>query len=88
MNTEHALPALGDWMGDHYKSSDESNVAGWLHSPEGAAQRRQSLMMVTEGSLVAPPTYPAGDVSDVRELMSLREAADHLRPLGSQRLER
>ena len=30
MNTEHALPALGDWKGDHYKSSDESNVAGWL----------------------------------------------------------
>jgi hypothetical protein len=30
MNTEHALPALGDWTGDHYKSSDESNVAGWL----------------------------------------------------------
>jgi hypothetical protein len=30
MNTEHALPALGDWTGDEYKSSDESNVAGWL----------------------------------------------------------
>ena len=30
MNTEHALPALGDWTGDHYKSSDESNTAGWL----------------------------------------------------------
>jgi hypothetical protein len=30
MNTEHALPALGDWTGDHYKSSDESNAAGWL----------------------------------------------------------
>jgi len=30
MNTEHALPALGDWRGDHYKSSDESNAAGWL----------------------------------------------------------
>jgi hypothetical protein len=30
MNTEHALPALGDWTGDHYKSSDEANAAGWL----------------------------------------------------------
>jgi len=30
MNTEHALPALGDWFGDHYKSSDEANTAGWL----------------------------------------------------------
>jgi hypothetical protein len=30
MNTEHALPELGDWRGDHFKSSDESNVCGWL----------------------------------------------------------
>jgi hypothetical protein len=30
MNTEHALPEMGDWKGDHYKSSDEANVAGWL----------------------------------------------------------
>ncbi|MCX6902621.1 MAG: hypothetical protein NTW03_03925, partial [Verrucomicrobia bacterium] len=30
MNTEHALPQMGDWRGDHFKSSDEANVAGWL----------------------------------------------------------
>jgi hypothetical protein len=30
MNTEHALPDLGDWTGDHFKSSDESNATGWL----------------------------------------------------------
>lgn len=30
LNTEHALPELGDWRGDHFKSSDESNAAGWL----------------------------------------------------------
>jgi hypothetical protein len=30
MLTEHALPHMGDWRGDHYKSSDESNAAGWL----------------------------------------------------------
>jgi hypothetical protein len=30
MNTEHALPEMGDWRGDHFKSSDESNCAGWL----------------------------------------------------------
>ncbi|MBT5533602.1 hypothetical protein HOK31_11115, partial [Candidatus Poribacteria bacterium] len=29
MITEHAL-TLGEWRGDHYKSSDEANVAGWL----------------------------------------------------------
>lgn len=30
MLTEHALPELGDWRGDHFKSSDEANAAGWL----------------------------------------------------------
>jgi hypothetical protein len=30
MNTEHALPNVDDWRGDHFKSSDESNCAGWL----------------------------------------------------------
>lgn len=30
MNTEHALPQMGDWRGDHYKSSDEANACGWL----------------------------------------------------------
>ena len=32
LNTEHALPEMGDWRGDHFKSSDESNSAGWLRS--------------------------------------------------------
>lgn len=30
MFTEHPLPDLGDWRGDHYKSSDESNSSYWL----------------------------------------------------------
>jgi hypothetical protein len=30
MMTEHALPSFGDFRGDHYKSSDEANSAGWL----------------------------------------------------------
>jgi hypothetical protein len=30
LNTEHALPEMGDWRGDHFKSSDEANAAGWL----------------------------------------------------------
>ena len=30
MNTEHALPQMGDWRGDHFKTSDESNACGWL----------------------------------------------------------
>jgi len=30
MMTEHALPNIGDWRGDHYKSSDEANSTFWL----------------------------------------------------------
>jgi hypothetical protein len=30
LNTEHALPDMGDWRGDHFKSSDEANCTGWL----------------------------------------------------------
>ncbi len=30
MMTEHALPNIGDWRGDHYKSSDESNATYFL----------------------------------------------------------
>ena len=30
MLTEHAAPRMGDWRGDHYKTSDEANAAGWL----------------------------------------------------------
>jgi hypothetical protein len=30
MNTEHAAPYFDDWRGDHFKSSDEANSAGWL----------------------------------------------------------
>ena len=41
-------------------------VAGWLRSPDDAAQRRKRLMLVAEGSIVCPPSTPAGDVSDVR----------------------
>lgn len=32
MLTEHALPDMGDWRGDHYKTSDEANACGWLRS--------------------------------------------------------
>ena len=30
MLCEHPLPDLGDWRGDHYKSSDEANSTYWL----------------------------------------------------------
>lgn len=41
-------------------------VEGWLNSPGHAPQRRKRLLMVSEGSLVCPSDYPAGDLSDVR----------------------
>jgi CRISPR-associated protein Csm4 len=43
-----------------------TSVGGWLHTIDGAAQRRQRLYLVEEGSLVCPPAYPAGDVTDVK----------------------
>jgi hypothetical protein len=30
MITEHPLPTMADWRGDHYKTSDESNSTYWL----------------------------------------------------------
>jgi len=30
MMTEHGLPDIGDWLGDHYKASDEANSTYWL----------------------------------------------------------
>jgi hypothetical protein len=30
MMTEHALPEIGDWYGDHYKTSDEANSTHFL----------------------------------------------------------
>lgn len=45
---------------------DLVGVAGWLRTPDGPAQRRKRLVLVAEGSLVRPPAFPAGDVTDVR----------------------
>jgi len=41
-------------------------VGGWLHSPGQVSQRRKRLVLLSEGSLICPPAYPAGDVQDVR----------------------
>lgn len=43
-----------------------TSVAGWLRSPHGPAQRRKRVYLVAEGSIVCPPSYPAGGVADVR----------------------
>lgn len=41
-------------------------VGGWLNSPGHAPQRRKQILMVSEGSLICPSEYPAGDLSNVR----------------------
>ena len=42
------------------------SVAGWLFSPDGPGQRRKRLHLLAEGSLIAWPGAPAGDIVDVR----------------------
>ncbi len=44
MNTEHALPQLGDWRGDHFKTSDEANAAGWLRQLFVREDNEQTLL--------------------------------------------
>jgi hypothetical protein len=44
MNTEHALPEMGDWRGDHFKSSDESNACGWLRQIFVGEEKEQLLL--------------------------------------------
>lgn len=44
MNTEHALPEMGDWRGDHFKSSDEANACGWLRQIFVREQNDQLLL--------------------------------------------
>lgn len=41
-------------------------VAGWMHSPDGASQRRKRVYLADEGSLVCPAAYPGGRLADVR----------------------
>jgi hypothetical protein len=45
MNTEHALPEMGDWRGDHFKSSDESNACGWLRQVFVREENEQLLLL-------------------------------------------
>ena len=49
INTEHALPEMGDWRGDHYKSSDEANACGWL---------RQLFLREEGGALLVGQAVP------------------------------
>jgi hypothetical protein len=45
MNTEHAAPYFDDWRGDHFKSSDEANCAGWLRYLFVREEDEQTLLI-------------------------------------------
>ena len=58
------LPAVLSGDGTAYKLT---SVSGWLHSWDGAAQRRKRLWLVAEGSIVrVTGSGILGDVADVR----------------------
>jgi hypothetical protein len=40
-------------------------VAGWLRSPDGAAQRRKRVMMIEAGSVIHQREPLSGDLADV-----------------------
>ena len=70
--TEHPLPGLSDWAGDHFKSSDESMAAMWLR-----------MMFVQEDGdtlylgLGIPRAWLAS-----KEGVAIRNAATHFGPLS------
>ena len=72
MNTEHALPEMGDWRGDHFKSSDESNTAGWL---------RQLFVREEDNSLLLGQAVPRDWLQPGRRC-GLERAATYFGPVS------
>ena len=72
MNTEHALPEMGDWRGDHFKSSDESNTAGWL---------RQLFVREEGNALLLGPAVPRDWLRPGRRC-GLERAATYFGPVS------
>ncbi len=72
MLTEHPLPDLGDWRGDHYKSSDESNSTYWLR-----------LMFIAEhqGRLFLGQAIPRMWLAD-GNAPAIERAATHFGPMS------
>ncbi|HSV74194.1 MAG TPA: hypothetical protein VLH79_10580, partial [Chthonomonadales bacterium] len=73
MITEHALPRMGDYFGDHYKSSDEANAAGWL---------RQILVRESGDDLLVGQAVPAGWLAEGKRC-GLERAATHFGPMSA-----
>ncbi len=72
LNTEHALPHMDDWRGDHYKTSDEANACGWL---------RQLLVRETGDELVLGQAVPRDWLRPGRQCGLLR-AATYFGPMS------
>lgn len=72
MNTEHALPQMGDWRGDHFKSSDESNACGWL---------RQIFVREDNDQLILGQAVPR-DWLRPGQQCGLRNAHTHFGPMS------
>jgi len=72
MMTEHALPNIGDWRGDHYKASDESNSTYWLR-----------LMFVQErgDELWLGAAVPRHWLADGQQI-GIERAATHFGPMS------
>ena len=72
MMTEHALPNVGDWRGDHYKSSDEANSTYWLRCMF-VQERGDDLLL---GAAV--PTYWLADGKEI----GIENAHTHFGPMS------
>jgi hypothetical protein len=74
MMCEHPLPDLGDWRGDHYKSSDESNSAYWLRLMFLEDDRGDDVLRL---GLALPRAWLADG-----EKVSIERAATHFGPMS------
>lgn len=74
MMTEHALPNIGDWRGDHFKSSDESNSTYWLRCMF-VQERGEELLLG-----YAIPRYWLADGQQI----GIRDTHTHFGPMSLQ----
>ncbi|MEM3793114.1 MAG: hypothetical protein QXH47_07370, partial [Candidatus Bathyarchaeia archaeon] len=72
MLTEHPLPTMADWAGDHFKTSDESIACQCLR-----------LMLIYEkgDTLILMPAVPRKWLEDGKQI-SVRDAATYFGPLS------
>ncbi len=64
---------IGRVLQDERTAYRLTSVAGWLRTPDGAAQRRRRIYMLDVGSVILWPGSPAGDVVDVRPVYRAEE---------------